>query len=68
MSIELKKKFDKFLYDHKASIQVREGYGTTETVTACCLTPPHMFKEGSIGLPFPDTYIKIVEPDTDKES
>ena len=25
-------------------------------VTACCLTPPHMFKEGSIGLPFPDTY------------
>ena len=26
-----------------------------------------MFKEGSIGLPFPDTYIKIVEPDTDRE-
>jgi len=67
LSIELKKKFDKFLYDHKASIQVREGYGTTETVTACCLTPTHIYKEGSIGLPFPDTYIKIVEPDTDKE-
>ena len=67
LSIELKKKFDKFLYDHHATIQVREGYGTTETVTACCLTPPHMFKEGSIGLPFPDTYIKIVEPGTDKE-
>ena len=67
LSVELKKKFDKFLYDHKASIQVREGYGTTETVTACCLTPTHMAKEGSIGLPFPDTYIKIVEPGTDKE-
>ena len=67
LSIELKKKFDKFLYDHKAVIQVREGYGTTETVTACCLTPPHMHKEGSIGIPFPDTYIKIVEPGTDKE-
>lgn len=67
LSIELKKKFDKFLYDHKATIQVREGYGTTETVTACCLTPSHMYKEGSIGLPFPDTYIKIVEPGTDKE-
>ncbi len=67
LSIELKKKFDTFLYDHKAVIQVREGYGTTETVTACCLTPPHMFKEGSIGLPFPDTYIKIVEPDADRE-
>ncbi len=67
LSVELKKKFDKFLYDHKATIQVREGYGTTETVTACCLTPSHMYKEGSIGLPFPDTYIKIVEPGTDKE-
>ena len=67
LSVELKKKFDKFLYDHHATIQVREGYGTTETVTACCLTPPHMFKEGSIGLPFPDTYIKIAEPGTDRE-
>ncbi len=67
LSIELKKKLDKFLYDHKAVIQVREGYGTTETVTACCLTPSHMAKEGSIGLPFPDTYIKIVEPDTERE-
>ena len=65
--VELKKKFDLFLREHGATVQVREGYGTTETVTACCLTPPHMFKEGSIGLPFPDTYIKIVEPDTDRE-
>ena len=46
---------------------MREGYGTTETVTACCLTPIHMAKEGSIGLPFPDTYIKIVMPGTDHE-
>lgn len=67
LSIELKKKLDKFLYAHGASVQVREGYGTTETVTACCLTPPHMFKEGSIGVPFPDTYIKIVEPGTENE-
>lgn len=67
LSVELKKKFDKFLYDHKATIQVREGYGTTETVTACCLTPVNMFKEGSIGIPFPDTYIKIVKPGTDEE-
>ncbi len=67
LSIELKKKLDKFLYDHNATIQVREGYGTTETVTACCLTPPKMYKEGSIGIPFPDTYMKIVEPNTDNE-
>ena len=26
-----------------------------------------MYKEGSIGLPFPDTYIKIVAPETEEE-
>ena len=67
LSVELKKKLDRFLQEHNASVQVREGYGTTETVTACCLTPPHMHKEGSIGIPFPDTYIKIVKPDTEEE-
>ena len=67
LSVELKKKLDKFLYDHKSMVQVREGYGTTETVTACCLTPATMYKQGSIGIPFPDTYIKIVKPDTDEE-
>ncbi len=67
LSVELKKRMDKFLYDHHATVQVREGYGTTECVTACCLTPSHMAKEGSIGLPFPDTYFKIVKPGTQEE-
>ena len=67
LSVELKKKLDRFLEEHNAQIRVREGYGTTETVTACCLTPPHKFKEGSIGVPFPDTYIKIVKPGTQEE-
>ncbi len=67
LSVELKKKLDAFLKAHHASITVREGYGTTETVTACCLTPSHIYKEGSIGLPFPDTYIKIVRPGTEEE-
>ena len=48
LSIELKKKFDRFLYEHNAVIQVREGYGTTETVTACCLTPPDSSLKGSL--------------------
>jgi len=59
LSIELKKKFDRFLQTHGCSVQIREGYGLTECVTASCLTPYHMFKEGSIGVPFPDTYYKI---------
>lgn len=67
LSPELKKKFDKFLKEHKAKIQIREGYGTTECVTASCLTPVDFAKEGSIGIPFPDTYYKIVIPGTEEE-
>ena len=67
LSVELKKKCDSFLYNRNSIVQIREGYGTTECVTASCLTPPTLHKEGSIGIPFPDTYYKIVEPDTDRE-
>jgi len=67
LTVELKKRFDKFLKDHKATIEVREGYGTTECVTASCLTPYHMSREGSIGIPFPDTYYKIVKVGTTEE-
>ncbi len=67
LSIELKKKLDKFLSEHKSSVMVREGYGTTECVTASCLTPLHLAKEGSIGQPFPDTFYKIVKPGTEEE-
>ena len=67
LSIELKKKIDKFLKEHNATVQVREGYGLTECVTGSCLTPPEYYREGSIGIPFPDTFYKIVKPDTIEE-
>lgn len=60
LSVELKKKVDAFLTSHGAKVQIREGYGLTECVTASCLTPPSYNREGSIGLPFPDTYYAIV--------
>ena len=67
LSIELKKKVDTFLQEHGTEAHIREGYGLTESVTASCLTPKHREKEGSIGLPFPDTYYKIVKPNTQEE-
>ena len=67
LSVELKKKVDDFLRAHKATIQVREGYGTTECVTASCLTPKDYNRTGSIGIPFPDTYYKIVRPGSEEE-
>lgn len=67
LSIELKHKVDAFLKAHGSKEQIREGYGTTECVTASCLTPKDSYKEGSIGIPFPDTYYKIVIPSTHDE-
>ena len=67
LSPELKKKVDTFLKDHGCTEQIREGYGTTECVTASCLTPKDYARQGSIGVPFPDTYYKIVEPGTTNE-
>ncbi len=67
LSPELKKRADKFLRDHNADIQIREGYGLTECVTASCVTPVDRAKVGSIGLPLRDTEYKIVEPGTFEE-
>lgn len=67
LSIELKKKVDRFLKEHGATVQIREGYGTTECVTASCLTPKNYAREGSIGIPFPDMYYKIVKTNTQED-
>lgn len=67
LSPELKKKVDTFLRQHNCDQQIREGYGTTECVTASCLTPKDYARSGSIGVPFPDTYYKVVTPGTTEE-
>ena len=67
LSPELKKKVDAFLKEHGCKEQIREGYGTTECVTASCLTPKDYARSGSIGVPFPDVYYKIVTPGTTEE-
>ena len=64
LTIELKRKVDALLKKCGSTEQVREGYGLTESVTASCLTPKKFHKEGSIGIPYPDMFFKIVKPGT----
>lgn len=64
LSPELKSRVDAFLQAHGCVEQIREGYGMTETVSVSCLTPRHTGKEGTIGLPFPDTQFQMVVPGT----
>ncbi|PWM41612.1 MAG: AMP-dependent synthetase [Clostridiales bacterium] len=67
LSIELKRKMDRFLAERGATVRIREGYGTTECVTASCLTPDTEEREGSIGLPYPDMDYKICRVGTTEE-
>ena len=67
LSIELKKKFDEWLEKHKSPTTIREGYGLTECCAASCFTPLNYYRPGSIGIPYPDMYYKIVEEGTEKE-
>ena len=67
LSVELERKLDDFFMKHNAKVRIRQGYGMTEGVVATSLNPVENYKEGSIGLPLPDTLMKIVEAGTDKE-
>ncbi len=67
LSPELKKRADAFFKEHNANLQIREGYGLTECVTASCVTPVDRSKLGSIGVPLRDMQYKIVEPGTFNE-
>ena len=67
LSIELKRKFDEWLSKHHSPTTIREGYGLTECCAASCFTPLNNYRPGSIGIPYPDTYYKIVEEGKEKE-
>ncbi len=67
LSPELKNRFDNWLKEHHSETFIREGYGLTECCAASCFTPIHYYRPGSIGIPYPDMYYKIVEEGTDKE-
>lgn len=64
LPLSLKKSFDEFLREHGASVTLKEGYGLTETVTACVVTPPLTEKEGSIGVPLPDVYVAVCDSES----
>lgn len=67
MSKDLKDKVDTYFHEHGSSAEVRVGYGLTEASAAICATPTGEYRESSIGIPFPDTYTKIVRVGTHDE-
>ncbi len=62
----LEERVNKYLLDHNSKIKISQGYGMTEALAAVCLGCDERTKEGSIGIPFPGNYIKIIDPSTRK--
>ncbi len=63
----LRDKVNEFLSSHGSNAKIRVGYGLTEGSGAVCLSPENTFKDGIIGVPFPDMDFKITKNDTFKE-
>ncbi len=64
----VKKDFENIVQSRGGNVKLLEGYGLTEAVTAIMATPLEHFREGSIGIPFPDMDAKIVIEYTTKEA
>lgn len=60
-------KINNFLHAHGANTNMMQGYGLTEAVAAVAVDLKYASKPGTIGIPWPGTYIKIVKPNTDEE-
>lgn len=66
LAAELQKRVNEYLKAHGSNTEIRVGYGMTESVAASTATPIGNFIPGSIGIPSPDNYIKIVKPGTEE--
>ncbi|HUL63785.1 MAG TPA: AMP-binding protein [Burkholderiaceae bacterium] len=58
----VKERFENLVASRGGKVKLLEGYGLTEAVTAIMATPLTEYREGSIGIPFPDMDAKICRP------
>ena len=64
----VKERFEELVKKQGGNVQLLEGYGLTEAVTAIMAMPLGHYREGSIGVPFPDMLAKIVTLGTTDEA
>jgi long-chain acyl-CoA synthetase len=60
----VKERFEQLVAARGGRVRLLEGYGLTEAVTAIMAMPLDEYREGSIGIPFPDMLATVVTPDT----
>jgi long-chain acyl-CoA synthetase len=64
----VKERFEAVVKERGGNVQLLEGYGLTEAVTGIMATPLNQYREGSVGIPFPDMLAKIVKTGTTEEA
>ena len=64
----VKEEFEAIVRRQGGDVKLLEGYGLTESVTGIMATPLSEYREGSIGIPFPDMLAKVVKVDTTQEA
>lgn len=68
MNLSLLRRLNVFLDNHGSTARVIQGYGMTESLAAVCAPFKQIVnKEGSIGIPLPGNYLKLVTPNTQNE-
>ncbi len=67
LSESLSRRINVFLREHNCNIPISQGFGMTESLAAVALSYDECYREGSIGIPFPGNYIKIVQRGTQEE-
>ncbi|MDR3125830.1 MAG: AMP-binding protein [Candidatus Nomurabacteria bacterium] len=62
LSTSLKKEINRTLTSCGCQEEILQGYGLTESCGVVCINPTEKQKDGAIGIPTADVFMKIVEP------
>jgi len=60
----LEDQVNEYLSKRNSDAKITQGYGLSEALAAVCLAHDEVNKSGSIGIPLPGNYIKIINPST----
>lgn len=55
-----------FLHEHGANTNFTQGYGMTEAVACISFDLKYASRPGTVGIPWPGTYVQITKPGTDE--
>ena len=66
LTANLENSINKYLKEHHSNAKITQGYGLSEALAAVTLGFGDVNKSGSIGIPLPGNYIKIINPSNRK--